>query len=471
MLSTPYRKRLMTSQKHPAIWLPWLEGLSWLLLAASCCFLLFSLIVYGLGEPFASLGFVHPLRMQPPFADLRYLTANSECGVNLEAYYKGLVVGCDPAGRTYRFDYPPMSIWLGRFFHVRGSQTPLIAITTAIALVVSILGLLRDQLVRAWQWRLLGSAILMSFPLLQAFERGNIDVMLILMLLLIAFFLSRPMKSAMAALPANLMASLLTFLSVSLKIYPLFAIAGLVVCRRDRQRSVSGKIQWNSPATKAMILAASAAGIIPLLGYFRIVGNLIKEGGMGSHGLLAFGYMNVPLVDSFGVETARLLIRVLFIIKPLALVAGSLMAYQADLACLRTTVDGLQRRLSGFQWVTMIMASSIWMGCYISTINYDYRFLYLVPFLAYLSALAASPLRSRWQAGWASALIVMMLFLFLFPWLQLGYTDLGMKSIKFLEPLTEFLIIPLLAGSLFCFLLAQTWLFTRSKFSESRLLS
>ncbi|MFN6352480.1 MAG: hypothetical protein ACK40D_06345 [Cyanobacteriota bacterium] len=449
----------MTSQRHAATGPSWLEGLSWLLLAASGCFLLFSLVVYGLGEPLSNLGFIHPMRMKPPFADLRYLTANSECGVNLDDYYKGLVVGCDPAGRTYRFDYPPMSIWLGRFLRVRGSHTPWIAITTAFALLISILGLVRDQVASSWKWRVLGSAMLMSFPLHQALERGNIDVMLFLMLLLFAFLVSRPLKSFLAALPGNLLACLLTFFSVSLKIYPLFGLVGLLAARGGGLATT--KICWDSARLKAMVLAAAVAGIFPLLGYFRSVGNLIKEGGLGSHGLLAFGYMNIALVDSFGIDTARLLIRVLFVSKAAALLAGFWLAYKANLSWVWSRPNSLGRRLSGFQWITLLTASSVWLGCYIFTINYDYRFLYVFPFIAYLAALAAAPGRAGLQTLWPSALILMILVVLFFPWLQTGYTEFGMKSVKILEPVTEFVLIPLFAGSLFYFLLANTWLLQR----------
>jgi hypothetical protein len=143
----------------------WIDRLSWLLLMASCIYLIFSFFAYGLGAPWSNNGFIHPLRMQPPFADLRYLVANAECGVDLKDYYAGRVVGCDPSGRTYRFDYPPMSIWLGRLLHVQGSQTGLIAIAINIALVICLLWILKSLLGWSLRWRLLSSAVLMGYPL------------------------------------------------------------------------------------------------------------------------------------------------------------------------------------------------------------------------------------------------------------------------------------------------------------------
>jgi hypothetical protein len=160
----------------------WLEWLTWLLLAASCCYLVLSLLAYGMGEPLSGHAFIHPMRMQPPFADLRYVAANAECGVDLNDYYAGRVVGCDPSGRTYPFDYPPMSIWLGRFLHVQGSHVPLIAISTGVALILCIVLGLKACLGASWQWRLLSSGVLMGYPLQQPWKGA----------ILISFFSSSP---------------------------------------------------------------------------------------------------------------------------------------------------------------------------------------------------------------------------------------------------------------------------------------
>lgn len=440
-----------------------LNYLAWLLLGAGCLFLLFSLFVYGLGEPFARLGFSHPMRMSPPFADLRYLIANSECGVNLEDYYKGLVVGCDPAGRTYRFDYPPMSIWIGRFLHVRGVHTPLIAISTALAFIASLLGFLRLQLASSWRWCLLGAGLLMSFPLQQALERGNLDVIFFLATLLLCFLLSRPLRAMPAAFPVNLLSASLCFFLVSLKIYPLFGVIGLVARQQPRQKS-SQRIQWQSPATKMLVLAASAAGILPLISYLKTVGNLIKEGGLGSHGLMAFGYMNQILIDWIGLEPARFAIRLLFVVKFVAIAVGFYLAFRSRLFDAPRTVAGPHGQAGGeFVALTMDVMGATWLGCYISTINYDYRFVFIIPFLGYLAGLVADPARAGLQRHWPACLVIMMMFVLLFPWLRLGYTGIGVLLVRILEPATEFLLIPMFAGSLLCCLLATTSIPVRLK--------
>ncbi|MFN9623801.1 MAG: glycosyltransferase 87 family protein [Cyanobacteriota bacterium] len=425
---------------------PFLEILSWLLFVCGIGFFLFSLVVYGVGEPYSGMGFIHPMRMQPPFADLAMLTATAECGVDLDAYYKGLVPGCDPAGRTYPFDYPPMSIWLGRWLHVRASQTPLIGVTTAMAMMVVILGLLRAEMATPWKWRLLASGVLMSFPVLQCVERANIDVMIFLMMILLAFLVSRPMRTLPAALPRDLLAGLLTFLAVSLKVFPVFGIAGLMLFR-DNQRALANRIQWSSFLTKAIVLFAAAFGFVFLIHYFQTVGNLIKEGGLGSFGLMAFGYVNSDLVKSFGLVAARHVIRLLFLIKPAAILFGFFMASRSGLATPPAkSAESISCHHKSFLDVNLWIMSCTWMGAYIFTINYDYRFIFILPFLAYLATFSAL---------WPRLLICMTLLIFVFPWFRLNYTSIGMALVRVLEPVTEFLLIPALAGSLLFFLVAR----------------
>jgi len=179
---------------------PWLEWLTWLLLAASCFYLVISLLVYGMGEPLSGHAFIHPMRMQPPFADMHYVVDNAECGVDLNDYYAGRVLGCDPAGRTYPFDYPPMSIWLGRFLHVRASHVPLIAISSGLVLILCIVLGLKSCLGASWQWRLLSSGVLMGYPMQQVLERGNLDILILLFSLLLAYLLSLRFQASLAGL-------------------------------------------------------------------------------------------------------------------------------------------------------------------------------------------------------------------------------------------------------------------------------
>jgi hypothetical protein len=444
-------------QGNAAAGWPLLRWLSYLLVLTGLAFVLFSLAVYGLGEPYSRMGFVHSLQMRPPFADLRWVTANAECGVNLDAYYRGLIVGCDPSGRTYPYDYPPMTIWLSRFLHVKGSHSPLIGITTGISLVLSFLAILKSQLGFNWRWCLISAAVLMAFPILLTLERGNIDNIIYLLVLLFAFLVSRPLSSGLSLLVSRLLITFLAFLPVSLKIYPLFGIGGLLV-HRDNQTVFPGRIQWHLASTKVLVLFGAAAALWPIFPYLKVIGKVTKEGGMNSHGLAALGYMNLRLIDAYGLEIARILINLLLITKILALIAGFLISLKSKLTPDRRVVHGCKTPSTQFMDICIMVMSSIWLGCYITTVSHDYRLIFIIPFLGYLASLSGSSMQPRFLKIWSGSLVVSLLIVFLFPWLGVGYTAIGMQSLDLIEPLTEFVLIPLIAGSVFYYLFSHSWI-------------
>jgi hypothetical protein len=436
---------------------PWLEWLTWLLLAASCCYLLASLLAYGIGEPFSGNAFIHSLRMKPPFADLRYLAANAVCGVDLNDYYAGRVVGCDPSGRTYPFDYPPMSIWLGRFLHVQGGHVPLIAVSTGVALIVCIVLGLKSCLGYSWQWRLLSSGVLMGYPLQQALERGNLDILLLLLSLLLAYLLTLRFKTSLAGLVNAGVAGLIAFLLVSLKLYPIFGLVALLV-QRSHARSSSFAVTRSFSREKFAVLFGSVLGIVATFPFLRGMNNVAKEGGLRSHGLLAFGYINNTLIGSLGVDSARIVIKALLLIKLLSLLLGFYLAWktrlhEAFISCWQSW--DLQRSI--FCQNVFVLMSAVWLGCYLTTINIDYRLLFLIPWLGLLARVATVSSSSLPQRRWAAGLIVSMLVVFWVPLLQWGYTDFGMKLIPFAEPLTEFVLLPVCAASLAYLLIEHTW--------------
>jgi len=403
------------------------------------------------------MGFIHPLQTRPPFSDLRWVTANAECGVNLNAYYRGLVVGCDPSGRTYPYDYPPMTIWLSRFLHVKGSHSPLIGVTTGISLVFSWLAILKSQLGFNWRWCLISAAVLMAFPMLLALERGNIDNIIYLLVLLFAFLVSRPMSHGLSLLASRLLITLQAFLTVSLKIYPVFGI-GCLLSQRDNLTVFPGRIQWHLVSTKILVLFGAAAAFWPILPYLRSIGKVTKEGGMNSHGLASLGYMNLRLIDAYGMETARILIKLLLAIKILALIAGFLISLKSELTPDRRYAHGCKTQSTQFLHICIIVMSSIWLGCYITTVSHDYRLIFLVPFLGFLASMSGSSMQPRFLKIWSGSLVLALLIVFLFPWLGVGYTEIGMRSLEIIEPLTEFVLIPLIAGTVFYYLLSNSWI-------------
>lgn len=395
--------------------------------------------------------------MQPPFADLRYLIANAECGVNLADFYAGKVGGCDPSGRIMQLDYPPMSIWLGRLLQVRGSQTSLIAIVINLAFIGSILGLLRSRLGFSWRGRLLTSAIILGYPFQLAIERANLDVALFLILFLLSSLLSAHSAPSQRMLLQLAAASLLAFLAVSLKFYPIFAAGGLLL-QRPWPLSTGAFRIGDLSATRLLVLLASILGLMLTFPLLLSVGNSFKEGGFQSHGLMALGYLNGPLVQGLGLELGRVAIKALCLAKVSALALGFILAWRTGLdRAIGQALARLPGESAWFQSHLNVVMGSTWLGCYIVTINYDYRLIFIIPFLGLLTMVTRDA-RSLPQArAWSAALIVTMIATFYVPFLQWDLLAVNPWLASLAEAISEFGFLPAFAGSLAWVLVANSW--------------
>ena len=93
--------------------------------------------------------------------------------------------------------------------------------------------------------------------------------------------------------------------------------------------------------------------------------------------------------------------------------------------------------------------SAVWLGFYLTTVNIDYRLFFLNPWLVLLARVASVSSSSLPQRRLAAGMLVSLLVVFWVPLLlQWGYTDFGMRLIPLVEPLTEFVLIPVCAASL-----------------------
>jgi len=299
----------------------------------------------------------------------------------------------------------------------------------------------------------------MGYPLQQALERGNLDILLLLFSLLLAYLLSLRFTTNMAGLVNAGAAGLISFLLVSLKLYPIFGLAALLVQRSLGRSSGFATFRIFS-LDKFAVLFGSVLGLMATFPFLRSMNTVAKEGGLKSHGLLAFGYINNTLIDTFGLDSARLLIKVLLLIKLASLLLGLYLAWKVRLhEALMRCWQSWTPQAYVFSQILFVMMSAVWLGCYVTTINIDYRFLFLVPWLGLLARIASMSSSSLQQQRLAAGLLVSLLVVFWVPILQWGYTDFSMKLISFAEPLTEFVLVPLCAASL-AYLLVQHTLST-----------
>jgi len=185
-------------------------------------------------------------------------------------------------------------------------------------------------------------------------------------------------------------------------------------------------------------------------------------GGLSSHGLMALGYMNNAVIDAFGFATGRLLIKISFGMKILTLAIGAYMAFRLRLFDILTNAIDVQASkfkrtslLSNFYRSLVVSMTSLWLGCYIVTISYDYRMIFLFPMLIFIARaiqLSPSGQTGLMQRRGLTLLLIAMLASMLIPFVAYGYQDplirLGIDAIA------EFVLIPFYASALFMIVLS-----------------
>ena len=154
------------------------------------------------------------ISLEETFGDLRLLTTNSEC------YLDGITqvsnLNCDPWGRD--FNYPRVWLELATFFQVKESHTEIIGVILILLLFLtfmSLIFLMRPKSMStdiSENFRIvIGTVVFCSPPSFFLAERGNIETIVFLLLLLIAFLPPRFFYFSVV----------IWILASNLKIYPL----------------------------------------------------------------------------------------------------------------------------------------------------------------------------------------------------------------------------------------------------------
>ncbi|WP_216910160.1 hypothetical protein [Synechococcus sp. CCY 0621] len=208
-------------------------------------------------HPKESFLILREMRMQPAFADLKWITVIGECGTKLQTIYQSAAASC----ATYGYGthgggypdsgYPPMATWLLRWLQFPSRQSAALAVFSGVAFVIVLLGVSKIFLRSARAWPLWLSIILVSFPVQLVLERGNIDSLIFL--LLTATTACICMKNHASWLPS----ALLSLLVVSLKLYPAAGFVGWLAFGQ-----VAKSHGWRvSRAVKAAVLLGCVVGL------------------------------------------------------------------------------------------------------------------------------------------------------------------------------------------------------------------
>lgn len=429
--------------------LPLRRERAWLYLAitlftVAILYVLLSEILYLLSGPNALHAFplIQGLKMLPPYADLRWIGATSECGVDLQAVADGRLWGCDPYGRAGS-GYPPMSVQFARFLLVKGSHTQLIGFSMGLA-NVAIVCLLCFRLIKEAAVKYSTAALLViSLPMQLALERGNIDIVVFNLCASIA---------ALAATNKRLLSPFLSFLSWLAVAVKLFPIAGLMAwisldifrLRRVRMLHVS-------------VVLGSLVGILFTLPWILQGGaSKAPQPGIGliSHGLRGDYIFLQAIANQLSFPAAALFRQLSHywgaILYVLSLILGSKMRLYMHFTSLIASLDGRFARHFVYHFVSLTTCT--WLAAYVIGGSFDYRMIFAMPgficIFAYISSDRKRSGSQLFKIGLTLAMACILLSTLPLTFMPRLTSPSLLLFAKDAAMLSDYVLMPFLAGLL-----------------------
>jgi hypothetical protein len=408
---------------------------------AAFSYVMFSLAVYAFPalREWQSLAFtpIQSLAMRAPtFADLAMLTHSSRCEGSLTALYDGSV-RCDPYKRL--FTYPPMALWmfqiLGLSAGTLGWVGFLLGGSVALAIGIFFFAVIPSPLVAGVSLAL----GYLSLPFMLALERANNDLIVFLLLMLLALSMASGKRLSAA------FSGVLALLAVATKILPLFGIAATYLLQRQggsRQEARRRNSQW--------ALTGAVVGLSLVLPWLPAIlrNSPSPSGEVLSHGLLALQVCYDLMVSlKLSLNPSRIILlgcagqKLIFLFA--GFIVGTRKGFPASLRAFLLSGSGrLQPTLMA---ISFSLFSATWVGTYLTTKSYDYKFIFLLPAFAITASLLTQPSSVKARPIWIILVLVPMLSAWFIPYLSVSFNQpLGTS----LELVNDFVLIPLLAGSL-----------------------
>jgi hypothetical protein len=439
-----------------------LRLLSLVMLSIASAYLLGSLLLYSIQTN--SQGNAFPLlkttRTSPHFSDLNWVVVVGNCGTRGQPVDSSVLQQCTPfgygkqGGGLPETGYPPLSNLAIKALHLPINITPTIGVIAGILMLFTLSLSSYVLFRRCHPWGLIMSAIFLSFPIQLILERGNLDsIIFLLMALSSVGIATRSKRFIVVSLFSSISA-------IALKIFPAAGYAGWILTapRWKSQKTPLGAL-WRS-----FILASLLAGLD--MSWQWIMNNnssVMFEGGTNSFGLLASGYANKSLIDLLGINFARFAIWLLIIAKLASLLTGFATSIKFKIGNqLHTFFDSIENKFQqNYSVCYFLIMSWTWIGCYTTTISYDYKHIFLIPsIMASLAINSTGNHQDKGKSKWVfTAYSTMGFYVLLYP---IAYYNISANQpssmahiIKGIgEGLGEFFLIPMMAG---CLLASLLW--------------
>ena len=450
----------MTSQKSRVgsafIGAQWGRGVCSLLALGAFAYVISSLFISAFLEPWQHNSFpmLGSFRMFPPFADLRWVTALSECGHDLAAIAAGKDPGCDPYGRKGGLGYPAFSVYMARALGLGLRQTGMVGFSFGLTLVLLLVAQMRCLFQSGWIRDLLLSLILLGFPLQLGLERANIDIIIFVNITALCALLA---LSGRWVLP---FVGLLSFLPVACKVYPVIGLWAWVV---------QDWLRWHRVRPKAlMVLVGASLGMLSALSWLLRYGSKAPDPG---EGVLAHGFMTSTLFQisqllshQWAHWPAPLNAALLIAIKIAVITICFLVALNHGFSGLwrEFLASRCQDYVKSFLEIYVALTAATWLGCYLFSSSFDYRLIFAFPALIACVALITSPLTVGKSLGFLFELFILAIPLLFVPSLILA--EHGTKSlfipvgvVDALVLIADYLALPLVAGVLLALIFPSGW--------------
>ena len=385
--------------------------------AVSIIYSLVSLVSYGTSDQSLPAFFRIP-KMSSRFADLALLTHSSGCRETYQALLTNQA-NCDPWSRP--FNYTNLSLSLFRLFDIDAADTPLIgllmgivAITACTSFVFTISKPRRSAL-----WIL--ALFISSFPFQLALERGNFDLMILILTLMIIMLLYTRLR---------IILPVLAFGATALKIFPALGLApwSTILLFGKQKFSSNRDIGW---LISFLVLIATILGIsFQLMDIPTVLANTPKPDGSGSFGLLAsyqsrFGFKLAAALTIAKVVILAVSARWAFV--ELNSHKGFHKIFSVDKSCQSASLFGIMMVL-----------------IYLGSRSWDYRLIFCIGFLP-----AAFNALHRFGVDGAKSLILLCSSWFFILYEQYASGALG----KTFHILSDIVVQPIAVGILSAFVL------------------
>ena len=309
---------------------------------------IYSLFCYGFemnGQPF----YATP-KMDLGFADLRQLTYSSGCSASIDELISD-VDNCDPYKRL--FNYTPVSLLLLRLLKVDYTSTNLIGFLMGLVAILTTIIIFFNFTNLGLNIKLFASSLFIgSSPFQLALERGNYDLLIMILFVLFALLVnSTKYLSGMLRFITICLAALSSFFLSALKVFPVLGITLWYFFFQKNNKLPLGSLWIIFPAVFGVVIQS------------KYISSILSNTPMPSSGV-GFGVLSLYQGTRY--------FSVIIVVKIAIALATIYLCSKLDIINQKAEFNKLQNQ------DIFCLSLLIFMSVYIVSNSFDYRLIFLI---------------------------------------------------------------------------------------------